>query len=306
MKQQLSLALMGTTIDILVYADAPQHYLNLAKRRLYAYNELFSANQATSDLMTVNQYAGIKAVTVKEEIISLVRLGKEHSVAPNSFLNIALGPLIQTWRIGFSDAKKPSEEEISQKLMKCDPNKIIINEAQRSIFLQEEGMYIDLGALAKGYIADLLATELEQSGATSGLINMGGTIRTFGLSERKDQKWYISIKNPHTQQKKLPQILKIRAESVVTSGIYERTLTIDGQTFHHIFNPTTGYPVVSDVESLTIISPNSVDGEIWTTRLFGLASQEIINVLESVAGLEGLVLTKSNEVFTTTGVTNYL
>ncbi|MFV0559075.1 MAG: FAD:protein FMN transferase [Enterococcus sp.] len=306
MKQQLSIQLMGTTIDVIVMADNPENYLKLAQRRLFEYNQLFSANQANSDLMTINQCAGLKAVTVKPELLQLIQLGKLHSMAPDSFLNIALGPLIQTWRIGFTDAKQPSQSEIAQKLRQCDPEKIIINETQRSIFLTEAGMKLDLGALAKGYIADLLASELELSGATAGLINMGGTVRTFGPSQRLDHKWYITIKNPHDQQNPLPQVLKIGAESVVTSGIYERTLCVKGKTFHHIFNPKTGYPIVSDVESLTIVSPDSVAGEIWTTRLFGLDAQAIIIALESEIGVEGLVLTKDNQVLATTGIQKYL
>src|SRR5699024_3852358 len=90
-------------------------------------------------------------------------------------------------------------------------------------------------------------------------------------------------------------ILKVNHQSVVTSGIYERQLQKNGQTFHHIFDPQTGYPMETQLASLTIVSDLSVDGEIWTTRLFGLAPDEIIKQLNQIPTIDGLVITKDGQ-----------
>ena len=122
---------------------------------------------------------------------------------------------------------------------------------------------IDLGALAKGYIADRIADYLKAENVTSALINLGGNILTFGPAlHNPDQKWRIGIQNPKETRNTNLLVLAIRDQSVVTSGIYERTFEIDGKTYHHIFDSQTGYPVSSDLASLTIISSLSVDGEI--------------------------------------------
>ena len=120
-------------------------------------------------------------------------------------------------------------------------------------------MKIDLGALAKGYIADRIADFLKAEKVTSALINLGGNVLTFGPAlHNPDQKWRIGIQNPKETRNTNLMVLAIRDQSVVTSGIYERTFEIDGKTYHHIFNSQTGYPVSSDLASLTIISSLSV------------------------------------------------
>lgn len=306
MKQSRRIHTMGTIIDITVVSDNPDKYLTIAETRLHEYEHRFSANDDSSELMQVNHQAGIKQVVVDEMLFSLIELGKKHSVEPDSFLNIAIGPLIQTWRIGFTDAKKPSEREIAEQLLKISPRNILLNRQDKSIFLTKEGMKIDLGALAKGYIADLIVEELQQLGVSAGLINMGGTIRTFGITDREDSKWYITIKDPHKEDQPLPYLLKLGEMSVVTSGIYERTLTIDGEEYHHIFDSQTGYPMKSDVESITIITPLAVDGEIWTTRLFGLSSQQMLIGINQEPSIEGVILTKDGQVLFSNGMNQYL
>ncbi len=94
-------------------------------------------------------------------------------------------------------------------------------------------------------------------------------------------------------------VLAIRDQSIVTSGIYERTFEINGKTYHHIFDSQTGYPVSSDLASLTIISSLSVDGEIWTTRLFGSSLEHIFQEVSSQAELEAIIVDKDNRCFQT-------
>ena len=105
---------------------------------------------------------------------------KWHSCQPGSHLNIAIGPLIQTWRIGFSDAKLPLPEEIVHSWTSSIPMPFFYPKENQSVFLKEKGMKIDLGALAKGYIADRIADFLKAKKVTSALINLGGNVLTFG------------------------------------------------------------------------------------------------------------------------------
>lgn len=289
--------LMGTTIDTSIYHANPQPILDQVEELLHLYNHRFSANDDTSELMAINQAAGKKTVSVHPQLFDLIALGKKHSLAPGSHLNIAIGPLIQTWRIGFADAKVPSQEEIEAQLDLIDPKQIISDEKNLSVFLAKTGMKIDLGALAKGYIADRIVEFLKKQGVPAGLINLGGNVLTFGPAyHNPDQNWRIGIQNPKLPRGNHLAILKIRDQSVVTSGIYERTFTYQGKTYHHIFDSQTGYPVDCQTASLTIVSKQSVDGEIWTTRLFGKSAQEILTEISREADLATLVVTKDNQV----------
>lgn len=295
--------LMGTVIDLLIEHDTADLILAELVRRLKIYEHRFSANSSDSELMEINKNAGVRPIVVHPELYQLIKVGKYHSCSPNSNLNIAIGPLVQTWRIGFTDAKVPSADEIDQLLKITDPQNIILNEEEQSVFLKQAGMLIDLGSLAKGYIADLIIHYLKGKGVTSALINLGGNIVGLGpFHNPKKDYWKIGIQNPTLSRNQYVTALRICNQSVVTSGIYERSLEKEGQTYHHILNPHTGYPVETDVASLTIQSKYSLDGEIWTTRLYGKSSAEILDCLNQLEGIDGLLITKSGQVLYSNGL----
>lgn len=297
------LRLMGTVIEVSVWHQNAEPILDQVEDLLYLYKNRFSANDLTSELMEVNLNAGVQAVPVAADLFELISLGKFHSCAPHSRLNITIGPLVQAWRIGFVDARVPSHAEIEQRLPLINPRDIELNQREQSVFLRREGMAIDLGALAKGYVADRIVEHLERMNVSSGFINLGGTVRTFGVaSHHLDGLWQIGIQNPKLPRGNKVAILKMGAESVVTSGIYERTLTHKGKTYHHIFDSQTGYPVANDVASLTIVSKKSIDGEIWTTRLFGSPVSDIYQTVLGETGLEAVILTKAHQMLVTPGL----
>ena len=299
--------LMGTVIDVSIYHEEPEPLLDQVEALLHTYNKRFSANDDSSELMKINKAAGLHPVKVHPELFELITLGKWHSCQPGSHLNIAIGPLIQTWRIGFSDARLPFPEEITLLLDIINPNAIVLSEENQSVFLKEKGMKIDLGALAKGYIADRIADFLKAEKVTSALINLGGNVLTFGPAlHNPDKKWRIGIQNPVEKRGQHLLVLSVKDKSVVTSGIYERHLEVDGQSFHHIFDSATGYPVETDLASITIISDRSVDGEIWTTRLFGESPASILNTVESLPGIDTLLVSQSGKIAYTSGLQSYL
>lgn len=298
-----SVRLMGTTIDTKIWHEEPEPILDQVEELLYLYKDRFSANDLTSELMEANLNAGVQAVPVAPDLFELIALGKAHSCAPGSRLNITIGPLIQTWRIGFSDARVPSPEEIAEKLQLIDPHLIELDEETRSVYLPKEGMAIDLGALTKGYIADRIIEHLKRVGVTAGIINLGGNVLTFGAaSHNPDGLWRIGVQNPKLPRGNNVLVLKLGEESVVTSGVYERTFEYEGKTYHHIFDSQTGYPVETDVASITIISELSVNGEIWTTRLFGRPVREIYQEVVQQDGIEAIIITKEDQIIVTPGV----
>lgn len=297
-----SLRLMGASITLTIFHEDAQNLLLQSEQLLHLYKNRFSANDVDSELMEINLQAGKKAVQVHPELFELIELGKKHSIATNSHLNIAIGPLVQTWRIGFSDAKLPSEEEIQRLLKITDPEEIVLNDSNREVYLSKEGMRIDLGALAKGYIADKLKEFLVEQGVQSGIIDLGGNILTIGENPTFHRPWRIGIQNPALDRGEHVAVIEVSDASVVTSGIYERQLVVDGKTYHHIFDRTTGYPMETELASITIVAKKSVDCEIWTTRLFGQNPYDIIEEIEQQPGLEAFVITKNQKMMYTSGI----
>lgn len=297
-----SLRLMGASITLTIFHENAQKLLLQSEQLLHLYKNRFSANDADSELMEINLQAGKKAVQVHPELFELIALGKKHSIAANSHLNIAIGPLVQTWRIGFSDAKLPSEEEIQRLLKITNPEDIILDESKQEVYLSKVGMRIDLGALAKGYIADKLKEFLVEQGVQSGIIDLGGNILTIGENPTFHRPWRIGIQNPALDRGEHVAVIEVSDASVVTSGIYERQLVVDGKTYHHIFDRTTGYPMETELASITIVAEKSVDCEIWTTRLFGQNPYDIIEEIEQQPGLEAFVITKNQKMMYTSGI----
>lgn len=294
---------MGTIIDIVVDSDSPQQHIKEVCHLLTVYKNRFSANDNDSELMIINHNAGIAPVTVHPDLFELIELGKMHSLLQPSNLDITIGPLVQSWRIGFEDAKVPDKENIQKAIALANPEHIILNAAEKSVFLNRKGMKIDLGALAKGYIADKIMDYLKTENVSSAMINLGGNVLVYGNNpKREGGEWFIGIQHPQKKRGQNLGILRIKNKSVVTSGIYERYLKIGDKDYHHIFDCRTGYPIETEMASLTIIADKSVDCEIWTTRLFGLSLLKALATIQKTSGIEAIIITKDNRFAITDGL----
>lgn len=146
--------LMGTTITISLVDERADSLLQKSFDLLRELEYRFNANSQESELMEINHQAGIVPVKVHPDLFELISLGLEHSLALYSQLNISIGPLIQTWRIGFSDAKAAQPQEIEAVLSLINPHDIELDSSTSIVFLKQKGMKIDLGCLVKGYSAD--------------------------------------------------------------------------------------------------------------------------------------------------------
>ncbi|MDG3142317.1 FAD:protein FMN transferase [Streptococcus suis] len=298
-----SLRLMGTKIDLLIDSARPEPLIDDCVALLHQYNKRFSANDDTSELMAINQNAGIKPVKAHPELLNLIALAKTHSLDSPSQLNIAIGPLVNAWRIGFSDAHVPDDAVIQEALHLTNPRDIRLDLKNQTVFLTKKGMRLDLGAVAKGYIADLIMAYLKSQSVSAAMINLGGNVLVYGPNRnRPDHKWYIGIQNPELKRGQNIGIVKITNQSVVTSGIYERKLSHNGKTYHHLLSPKTGYPMDTDMLSLTIVSDLSVDCELWTTRLFGLSVLEAMMMIDKTPHIEGIIITADHRIVLSEGL----
>lgn len=305
--QTCEIHMMGTNIQLSVEHNKPRIILDEIIMRLHEFDKRFSIHDPGSELMEVNNNAGVKPVKVHPDLYKLIKIGKEHSSADNSYLNIAIGPLVQAWQIGSNEAHRPTPETIQKLLGKINARGIILNDQAQTVFLKQREMFIDLGAIAKGFIADLIIGDLDAMNVSAGLINLGGNVMTYGNAPKhEDNFWRIGIQHPFQVRGTYIAIVKALNQSVVTSGIYERKSIIDNQTYHHILDPNTGYPITTDIASLTVVSKKSIDGEIWTSRLFGQPSEQIINSLEQIKHVEGIVITKNGDLLYSTGIKPYL
>ncbi|OLQ94606.1 thiamine biosynthesis protein ApbE [Vibrio ponticus] len=298
-----SFQMMGTIIELVVYHPNGEQLIRQAYQQLQNYAQRFTVNQPNSELMAVNHNAGIAPVTVEDDLFQLIKLAKARSQDLNNPFNIAIGPLVKAWRIGFNDAKVPSQNEIKAKLGLVDPTNILLDEANKSVYLSQVGMEIDLGAIAKGYFADQVKRTLVDAGVEHGFISLGGNVLTIGYSPKNsNHAWNVGIQNPLAARGDVLRAVPLKGMSMVTSGINERYFDVDGQRYHHLLDARTGMPITTEIASLTIISEQSVDGEIWSTAGFLPSVAEAMDYINVQAGIEAVAVSKEGEVSVTNGL----
>ena len=262
---------LGTYCNLTLYGANGAYDANLldgAYRLIQYYEDLFTVNRAGSEVMRINRAAGDRAIEVSHATYTLVKRAVVESRRRYGF-NAAIGPLVKLWHIGFEDARIPTDEEITERRKLINPDDIVLDDDNFSVYLSRAGMELDLGCIAKGYIADRVQDFLRAYGFTAGIINLGGNLLMMGAApHHADGEWRVGIRNPLTQTNETVLTLTTGASSVVTSGIADRRLEADGKSYHHIIDPETGRPHDNDIAGVTVLSRESIVGEIETTRLF--------------------------------------
>ena len=294
--------LLGTYVRIRVYDEGKESALKPAFDRVKELGDKITINQKGSEIDEVNEQAGIKPVKVSDDVYTLVKRAYEYSQDSQGGFDMAIGAITQLWRIGFDDARKPSQEEIDQALKLVDYHKIELNDKEKTVYLKEKGMIIDLGAIAKGYITDEVVKVLKKQGVTTAIVDLGGNVYVLGHSPRgENQDWTVGIQDPNMARGSVLGSIKERNKTLVTSGIYERYLEVDGKKYHHLFDPKTGYPFDNDIASVTIITDKSIDGDGLSTAVFSMGVKKGLEYVESKLnnGTEAIFVTKDDKVYVT-------
>ena len=290
-------AMMGTTVSLMLFEPNE----TVVKHVFNTINQLenkLTVNRPISEVMSINNAAGKHPVRVSHTVYSLIEQAWKVSLMPDSCFNVAIGPLVKLWKIGFSGHQVPNPEQIVEKRSLIDPNDIKLDPKSCSVFLKKAGMEIDLGAIAKGYIADVIKLVLQQHNVYQAIINLGGNVLTTGDSPiDAEGYWHIGLKKPFSSiENELVGLIKVKNKSVVTSGIYERYFIENQHVYHHILDSKTGYPLDNELESITIISDTSLEGDIYSTILYGFGTEKTKQLLKNQQNLSAIFLLKDKTI----------
>lgn len=288
--------LMGTKITLYFQGERAQEIVSEASQMLQHFEMVFSANSDHSPLANLKKTAFKSPQKVDPDLFELIKIGKEHSLEDDIYLNIAIGPLIKLWRIGFKEATVPNQEHITRVLDLLNVENILLDDENKTVFFLKEGMEIDLGAIAKGYFCDKIMAFFKAKGAVSAMIDIGGNVLVHGPSPSNERLWRVGIQNPFLPRGNLVASVSIQNQSVVTSGIYERVFKKDNHAYHHIFDTKTGYPIENDIASLTIIADRSLDCDLYTTKFFGLSLATILSRVNAIEGMSAIVITRDGRL----------
>ncbi|SKC51637.1 thiamine biosynthesis lipoprotein [[Eubacterium] yurii] len=260
-----------------------------------------STKIATSEVSKINDNAGIDKVKVSDDTFTVIKEALKYGKISKGKFDITVGNLVDLWGIGTENEKVPSKEEIQKALATVDYNKVEIDDNNKTVFLKDKGMKIDLGAIAKGYVADDIVKILEKDGVKSAIINLGGNVYVYGNKGGKNFK--IGIRNPLSPDPNdYLGIYQSQNESVVTSGVYERFFEKDGKRYHHILSTSDGYPIDNNLISTSIITKSSMDADALSTTTFALGLEEGLKLIENTKNTEAMFITADKKIYMTSGL----
>ena len=282
--------------------------------------KILSKTLDSSEISKINA-AGGQTVTVSDMTAEVIEKGLAYGTLSNGFFEITIGKVTDLWNFhdfqteDTSDSEAgtgevtdplPDPELLKEAVRHVDYRKVSVDEDQ--VTLQDPEMEIDLGGIAKGYIADHLTQWLEERGVVSAVIDLGGNIvaiggKSAGLLELPKQDFTIGIKDPQSESGQLLGIFECSDKTVVTSGTYERYVVKDGQKYHHILNPETGWPAETDVDSVTIITEKShaVDADGLSTTCLALGVEKGTALIETIEGAEAVFVDLDGNITSTSG-----
>jgi thiamine biosynthesis lipoprotein len=314
---------MNTIAKIIAVAPdekTAQLSVNTAFEKIYQLEKLMNRYDSNSQLSQVNLLAAKEPVRVDKDLFDILQQSVRYSGLSNGAFDITVGPLVDLWKKCAEANSMPTDKQLAEVKKTVGFNKIILDANVQSVRFTVQGISLDLGAIAKGYAADKAANEMKRCGAVAGLVEIGGQIGCFGLTEKKGKAtlpkrlrssreggWIVGIRNPvKLQDNQIIVKLALSDMAVSTSGDYERFYKIGGRQFSHIFNPATEKSA-NQLTSVTIIAANGTEADALATAVSVLGEQKGLELIEKTENTEAILIKAgSQELVKSSGAEQYL
>lgn len=298
---------LNTWVNIRIYAgkNGPD-ILDKAIKRIEEIENRMSVTIQDSDVSRINSNAGKQAVKVHDDTFAVIKKALEYAQISNGAFDITIYPIVKLWGITSEHPRVPADTEIQDKLKLVDYRNVVLDEEKKTVYLKEAGMGIDLGAIAKGYAADEVVRILKEEGVAHALINMGGNVIAMG-GKPDGQPWKIGVQDPRSEgAQRHIAIIEVTDGSVVSSGDYERYM-VDvykktGKRYHHIFDPSTGYPANSGLMATTVVASNSIDADALSTTVFIMGAEKGLEMVEGLEGVDAMAITFDKKIYASKGL----
>lgn len=288
---------MDTVIMLTGYCD--EALLTDAIALCGRYEKLLSRTVEGSDVWKIN-HAGGDPVKISADTAKVLSLALDVCEKSGGALDITIAPAVDLWDFKGEEPALPRDEDIAAAMEKVDYTKVMLEVDTVTI---PKGMEIDLGAVAKGYIADRAAEFLKENGVQSAALNFGGNVIALG-SKPDGSPWNIGIQDPDSQTGESIAVVEVKDRSVVTSGVYQRGFDMDGIRYHHILDTDTGWPVQNGVSSVTIIAEGSARADALSTACFAMGRDGLDFAREM--GAEAVIVFSDGSIECTKGAEELL
>ena len=298
----------------LTFADAASAAISDVFALCNEYENLLSKTREGTDIWNVNHAAG-EAIECDARTVELVLMGISYGELSGGAFDITVGIAADLWDFTSGDANAylPDADELAAAVEHVDYTVIEVDEEAGTIRLADPEAEIDLGGIAKGYIADAVCERLREVGVTSAIVSLGGNIEcvggkpaVFGFQDEDSETgtFSIGIETPYSGYTDVVGYSKITDATMVTSGVYERYFTLDGQEYHHILDTETGYPVETDVLGVTILGEQGTSGDCdaLATICLIFGSEDGLELIQSLDGYEAAFILEDGSILLTDGM----
>lgn len=289
----------GTVIQLTVFDNKDQEALEIALKHMKTLEDELSTSIAKSDVSTFNKAPAGAVVPLGEHAQAVVERGLYYSELSKGDFDITIEPVVSLWGIGSEDAGIPQDEDLVSALKLVGYENLVYDSEKGTLMKTQDGVKIDLGAIAKGYAADEAARVLKENGVTSALVNLGGNV--LALGDKAGVPWKVGIQDPLQNQGAMVGIVEITDASVITSGVYERFFEQEGERYHHILSTKDGYPVNNEILGISILSKNAMDGDALSTVVYTKGLEAGMDFIESLDGVEAIFVSRDSKIYVSTG-----
>ena len=301
---------LDTQCDITVYGmrqSQAEEIITGAFEEIERYDALMSRTVQGSDVDRVNRASG-DMVIVDSSVAEAIATGLEAGAYSGGDFDISIGRVTALWDFKSADPEVPSEEELADAVATVNYKDVSVH--GNEITMKNPDAELDLGGIAKGFVAEKTADYLKQQGVGSAIVNLGGNVVAIGTKE-EGEPFVIGIERPYSDRTEIVGSVSVSDQTVVTSGIYERNFEQDGILYHHILDPRTGYPVDTDLESVTIVASigNSCfcDGLSTSCLMAGLdGAKKLVAKMQKKypeRHIEAIFIDKDDSISMTDGIT---
>lgn len=258
-------------------------------------DKVFNSYDPDSEISRLNNTYNVP-FKVSGDIIRALELSREVEVLTKGAFDVSYGVLYGFWKdlIKRGNIQSlPKAKQIKQLKKLCGSKYIEINSKKSTVLIRKKGLKIDLGGIAKGYIVDKAVSKLKENGINSALINAGGDI--YCLGKNKGRPWTLGLRDPEDAAAiiKKEDLVDL---AIATSGDYEQFFEYEGRRFSHLIDPRRGYPVESNIVSVSVIGENCVIADSLATAFFIMGSEAAKDFLsEGYYAVTVFVVTKDKD-----------
>lgn len=264
--------LMDTVCTIHAGGDKPEEAVTAAFGRISEVADAADYYSDSSEVSKINNASVGEAVEVSDDIFNILKTALEVSRDSDGAFDITIAPVKDLWNFQGGDHEPPTDAQIKSALSSVGYLKLTLDDENKTVTKSDSNVKIDLGGAAKGYAADCARKVLCDFGIKYAIIDLGGNICVTGKNpSQPDGSWNVGIQKPFSASGELSQTIRVKEGSVVTSGIYQRYFNWNDRLYHHILDPSSGYPSDNGRSSASIITDSSLTADCLATACMVLA-----------------------------------